>query len=122
MWTNSWESMAVFFLPLGHAANFTVNDRGDTPDASAGDGTCADANGKCTLRAAVEERIEQRRIVDFVVDFEKADFMDSEGLETLIWLKRRAAAACTRPRMRRYAGGRPELPLSQALRPVSVCR
>ena len=41
------------------------------------------------LRAAVEERIEQRRIVDFVVDFEKADFMDSEGLETLLWLKRR---------------------------------
>jgi anti-anti-sigma factor len=41
------------------------------------------------LRGAVEERIEQRRIVDFVVDFEKADFMDSEGLETLIWLKRR---------------------------------
>ena len=41
------------------------------------------------LRKAVEERIEQRRIVDFVVDFEKADFIDSEGLETLLWLKRR---------------------------------
>ena len=41
------------------------------------------------LRTAVDERIEQRRIVDFVVDFEKADFMDSEGLETLLWLKRR---------------------------------
>ena len=41
------------------------------------------------LRRNVEERIEQRRIVDFVVDFEKADFIDSEGLETLLWLKRR---------------------------------
>src|SRR5829696_4592087 len=47
--------ISVYFLPLGHAATFTVNDTGDTPDASAGDGTCADANGKCTLRAAVEE-------------------------------------------------------------------
>ena len=42
-----------------------------------------------TVRAAVEERVEQRRIVDFVVDFEKANFIDSEGLETLLWLKRR---------------------------------
>ena len=41
------------------------------------------------LRTAVEARIEERRIVDFVVDFEKADFIDSEGLETLLWLKRR---------------------------------
>jgi anti-anti-sigma factor len=41
------------------------------------------------VRAAVEERIETRRIADFVVDFEKADFVDSEGLETLLWLRRR---------------------------------
>jgi anti-anti-sigma factor len=41
------------------------------------------------LRKNAEARIEQRRIVDFVVDFEKSDFMDSEGLETLLWLKRR---------------------------------
>jgi anti-anti-sigma factor len=52
---------------------------------------CGDlaAEASKELRNAVEERIEQRRIVDFVVDFEKADFMDSEGLETLLWLKRR---------------------------------
>ncbi|MEA2708327.1 MAG: anti-sigma factor antagonist [Phycisphaerales bacterium] len=41
------------------------------------------------VRRTVEERIEQRRIADFVLDFEKADFIDSEGLETLLWLKRR---------------------------------
>ncbi len=33
----------------------TVNDVGDTVDASPGDGICADANGKCTLRAAIAE-------------------------------------------------------------------
>jgi anti-anti-sigma factor len=47
------------------------------------------ADASAEVRKAVEERIEHRRIVDFVVDFEKADFIDSEGLETLLWLKRR---------------------------------
>jgi anti-anti-sigma factor len=41
------------------------------------------------VRKQADERIERRRIVDFVVDFEKADFIDSEGLEMLLWLKRR---------------------------------
>ena len=41
-------------------------------------------------RKLVEERVDQRQIVDFVVDFEKAGFVDSEGLETLLWVKRRA--------------------------------
>jgi len=41
-------------------------------------------------RKLVEERVDQRQIVDFVVDFEKASFFDSESLETLLWLKRRA--------------------------------
>ena len=41
------------------------------------------------LRKAVDERIEQRQLVDFIVDFEKAGFVDSEGLESLLWLKRR---------------------------------
>lgn len=40
-------------------------------------------------RKAVDERVEQRQIVDFVVDFEKSSFVDSEGLETLLWMKRR---------------------------------
>src|SRR5689334_22813861 len=37
------------------AGPFTVNSLADTPDASPGDGTCADTNGACTLRAAIEE-------------------------------------------------------------------
>ena len=42
------------------------------------------------MRKQVELLIEKKQIVDFVVDFEKAGFMDSEGLETLLWLKRKA--------------------------------
>jgi anti-anti-sigma factor len=42
------------------------------------------------LRKLAEERIDQRQIVDFVIDFEKAGFFDSEGLEALLWLKRRS--------------------------------
>lgn len=34
---------------------FTVNHTGDTNDANVGDGTCSDSNGKCTLRAAIQE-------------------------------------------------------------------
>lgn len=34
---------------------FYVNDTGDGPDASPGDGTCATSGGNCTLRAAIEE-------------------------------------------------------------------
>ena len=41
------------------------------------------------LKGSAEQRIEQRRQADFVIDFEKTDFIDSEGLETLLWLKRR---------------------------------
>ena len=41
-------------------------------------------------RKAVDEHIDSKQIVNFVVDFEKAGFVDSEGLETLLWVKRRA--------------------------------
>lgn len=34
---------------------FTVNDTSDSPDAVPGDLVCADASGRCTLRAAVQE-------------------------------------------------------------------
>jgi len=64
---------------------------------------CEDYNNVCVLsldgdlagesneivRKLADERIDQRQIVDFVIDFEKAGFFDSEGLETLLWLKRR---------------------------------
>jgi anti-anti-sigma factor len=52
------------------------------------DGDLAGDSSKA-LRKTAEERVEQLRIVDFVVDFERAGFVDSEGLETLLWLKRR---------------------------------
>lgn len=42
------------------------------------------------LRQTAQERIDQRQIVDFVVDLEKCPFVDSEGLETLLWVKARA--------------------------------
>src|SRR5438045_1172544 len=50
-----------------------------------------DFSGESTqeVRRLVDERVEQKQLVDFVVDFEKAGFVDSEGLETLLWLKRR---------------------------------
>jgi hypothetical protein len=34
---------------------FTVNSAGDAPDATIGDGNCADATGACTLRAAIQQ-------------------------------------------------------------------
>lgn len=42
------------------------------------------------VKKTAEDRIDQKQIVDFVIDFEKAGFFDSEGLETLLWLKRRS--------------------------------
>src|SRR5688572_13986322 len=41
------------------------------------------------VRKAVEDQIDQKQIVDFVVDFEKCGFLDSEGLETLVWIRKR---------------------------------
>ena len=41
-------------------------------------------------RKSIEELIDEHQIVDFVLDFEKAGFVDSEGLETLLWIKRRS--------------------------------
>jgi len=47
---------ATFHFPTGaFAANYTVNDSGDAGDANPGDGICATASSKCTLRAALEE-------------------------------------------------------------------
>ena len=38
-----------------YAATFTVNNAGQTADATVGDGICADSSGNCTLRAAIDE-------------------------------------------------------------------
>jgi predicted outer membrane repeat protein len=54
--------LAFMFLSAATVANvkaqnklFTVNDAGDSFDANIGDRLCADINGRCTLRAAVQE-------------------------------------------------------------------
>ena len=47
------------------------------------------ADNSAAARKSVEEFIDQRQVVDFIVDFEKIGFVDSEGLETLLWIKRR---------------------------------
>jgi CSLREA domain-containing protein len=41
--------------PTASASDFTVNSLADTPDANTSDGLCADANGVCTLRAAIQQ-------------------------------------------------------------------
>src|SRR5688572_9427955 len=53
------------------------------------EGDLAGENAQAT-RKGVEERIDAKQVVDFVIDFEKAGFVDSEGLGTLLWVKRRA--------------------------------
>jgi anti-anti-sigma factor len=66
--------------------------------------TCEEYNHVCVLtvdgdfvgeqikhaKASIDEAIDKRRIVDFVFDFEKAAFIDSEGLEALLFFKRRS--------------------------------
>ena len=41
--------------PPAFDVTFTVNTVADTPDATPGDWQCADAQGKCSLRAAIDE-------------------------------------------------------------------
>lgn len=45
----------IGWAPPALAATFTVTTTGDTADNNPGDGTCADASGVCTLRAAIQE-------------------------------------------------------------------
>ena len=47
---NAQSMITISFGPM-----FTVNSTADTVDANVGDGMCADSNGQCTLRAAIEE-------------------------------------------------------------------
>src|SRR4051794_12934402 len=46
---------AVLASIPAHADNFIVNDGGYSVDVAPGNGTCADAGGKCTLNAAIME-------------------------------------------------------------------
>ena len=47
--------MAAAPASAGPVISFTVNTTADLPDALVGDGICADTNGQCTLRAAIQE-------------------------------------------------------------------
>ena len=40
-------------------------------------------------RKSVDEMIDEKQIVEFIFDFGKASFVDSDGLETLLLVKRR---------------------------------
>lgn len=56
----AWLAVPAFVvaLPAGSAdaaTTLTVNSTDDGTDVAPGDGTCADADGQCTLRAAIEE-------------------------------------------------------------------
>lgn len=48
------------------------------------------AEETAAARKSIEELIDKKHLTDFVFDFEKTTFIDSEGLETLLWVKRRA--------------------------------
>jgi anti-sigma B factor antagonist len=45
------------------------------------------ADELAAVRSSAENLIENRQIVQFVMDFESSGFVDSEGLELLLWLK-----------------------------------
>ena len=42
-----------------------------------------------SARNSFEEKVDREHIIDFVVDFEKSEFMDSQGIELLLWMKRK---------------------------------
>jgi anti-anti-sigma factor len=54
-------------------------------------GATGDLTGEdaAAARKAAEEFIAQREICDFVIDLERTEFIDSRGLEALLWIRRR---------------------------------
>jgi hypothetical protein len=48
-------ALALAACASAHAATFEVDTQTDTVDANPGDGLCADANGHCSVRAAIME-------------------------------------------------------------------
>src|SRR5690606_33859375 len=47
--------LLAFGAPVASAADFFVTTEADSHDATPGDGLCADTDGACSLRAAVQE-------------------------------------------------------------------
>jgi anti-sigma B factor antagonist len=64
---------------------------------------CEEYNGVCVMsvngdfaaddaahaRKHAEGLIDHRQLVDFVIDLEHAPFVDSQGLEAMLWIKRK---------------------------------
>lgn len=48
------------------------------------------AENAAEIRKQAEHAIDSKQVADFVVDLEHCPFVDSEGLEALLWLKRRS--------------------------------
>jgi anti-anti-sigma factor len=48
------------------------------------------ADSAAEAKKSLEQHIDQRQIVDFIVDFQKCGFADSDALEALLWMKKRA--------------------------------
>ncbi|MGA2581735.1 MAG: STAS domain-containing protein [Tepidisphaeraceae bacterium] len=47
------------------------------------------AEAAAASRAAMEDHVARRQIVDYVLDFKQSAFVDSDGLEGLLWMRRR---------------------------------
>lgn len=43
-----------------------------------------------TCKKPFEQRVAARKVVDFIIDLERCEFADSAGLESLLWMKRKA--------------------------------
>lgn len=41
------------------------------------------------VRSSVSQSIDERQVIDFIVDLQHAQFVDSQGLESLLWIKQR---------------------------------
>lgn len=41
------------------------------------------------VRKAVEQTIDTRQIVNFVIDLEKSQFVDSDGLSAILWVRKK---------------------------------
>ncbi len=74
------------FVGISRAANFTVNNNGDTSDTTPGNGMCVDASGNCTLRAAVEEAntLSGNDTIDFAASLTNATITLATGVEIAI--------------------------------------
>lgn len=63
------DSKAPSVVSPAAAVTFTVDSSADTDDANPGNGECKDANGNCTLRAALRETISNADAGPFTINF-----------------------------------------------------